>query len=126
MSQLWSTRTQLGDEIAAVTYPKVAELLSFFEHAEQFCRRILTSSMKLTDRDATRATLEDLTIQIFRTAVAAARMAVDGYADVAAGLARSTWEIQLRIQRVRSDGEVAALPIDSWRSGARFCFARRR
>jgi hypothetical protein len=74
-----------------------------------YCRRIFDHANRLTEESAVATVALYLVIQAYRATAATARLALAGYADIAAGLSRSVWEIQLRLARTRRGGELAAV-----------------
>ena len=105
----WSEIVRRSSAIATTAEPRVAELLSYLAPAATYCRRIFNHANRLTEESATATVALYLVIQAYRATAATARLALAGYADIAAGVARSVWEIQLRLARTRRGGELVAV-----------------
>lgn len=88
----------------------MAELLSYLEPAAVYCRRIFQHANETTPNESAQKTLAaNLVIQAFRTSAGSIQLSLAGYADIAATVVRSLWEIQLQLEHVRNNGELIAL-----------------
>lgn len=109
MSPDWADIERATDDMTRAVQPRFADLLQFFVPAAECCKRLIAIGDALTEELAEKTLAVYHAIQAFRTAVAATRISLGGYADVAAGLARTVWELQLRLANIRRGGELRAL-----------------
>lgn len=109
ISLQWTDIDKAAEEMARVVQPRFADLLHFFAPAADCCKRLIYRGDQVTDESAQKTLALYHAVQAFRTAVAATRISLGGYADVAAGLARTVWELQLRLATIRRGGELRAL-----------------
>jgi hypothetical protein len=95
--------------MARAVEPRFGSVFSYLTLAGDYCMRLVRRGEALTEESAQKTIAVCYAIQAFRASISTTHLSVSGYADIAAGLVRTVWELQLRLARVHTAGEVAAL-----------------